>query len=371
MYARNRKRIFHNHKRIDHEQRSDCHHRDIISYKDHDFCICLRNGVQVVRGRRISGRVRDRHSWRLGGRLLFPINSDHRSESVFREAFVPDINEIYWQTLISEGYNIFRLPFLMERMVPTTLTGEPDPGYLANMTAVVDYITSAGAYAVLDAHNYGRYYGNIITDTSGFEAFWKTLASQFADNALVIFDTNNEYHDMDQTLVLDLNQAAIDGIRAAGATSQYIFVEGNSYTGAWTWNVTNDNLKALTDPDNKIVYEMHQYLDTDGSGQPETCVSDTIGVERVEGATAWLRANGKLGVLGEFAGGPDTTCMAAIVGMLDHMEANSDVWLGALWWAAGPWWGNYTTYNFEPLSGTAYEYYDSTLVQYTPAHYVG
>lgn len=40
---------------------------------------------------------------------------------------------------------------------------------------------------------------------------------------------------MDNTLVANLNQAAINGIRAAGATSQYIFVEGNSYTGAWTW----------------------------------------------------------------------------------------------------------------------------------------
>lgn len=40
---------------------------------------------------------------------------------------------------------------------------------------------------------------------------------------------------MDQTLVFNLNQAAIDGIRAAGATSQYILVEGNSWSGAWTW----------------------------------------------------------------------------------------------------------------------------------------
>jgi endoglucanase len=40
---------------------------------------------------------------------------------------------------------------------------------------------------------------------------------------------------MDNSLVLRLNQAAIDGIRAAGATSQYIFIEGNSWTGAWTW----------------------------------------------------------------------------------------------------------------------------------------
>ncbi len=40
---------------------------------------------------------------------------------------------------------------------------------------------------------------------------------------------------MDNSLVVKLNQAAIDGIRGVGATSQYIFVEGNSYTGAWTW----------------------------------------------------------------------------------------------------------------------------------------
>ena len=40
---------------------------------------------------------------------------------------------------------------------------------------------------------------------------------------------------MDDELVFNLNQAAIDGIRSAGATSQLIFVEGNSWTGAWTW----------------------------------------------------------------------------------------------------------------------------------------
>lgn len=40
---------------------------------------------------------------------------------------------------------------------------------------------------------------------------------------------------MDQTLVFNLNQACINGIRAAGATSQLILVEGNSWTGAWTW----------------------------------------------------------------------------------------------------------------------------------------
>lgn len=33
-------------------------------------------------------------------------------------------------------------------------------------------------------------YGNIITSTSDFAAFWTTVASEFSDNDLVIFDTS-------------------------------------------------------------------------------------------------------------------------------------------------------------------------------------
>ncbi|CAM6004453.1 unnamed protein product [Sphagnum balticum] len=151
-----------------------------------------------------------------------------------------------------------------ERMVPNTLTGAVDAAYLSEMETV------------------SRYYGNIITDTAGFEAFWKTVATQFKSNSHVIFDTNNEYHDMANALVASLNQAAITGIRAAGATSQTIFVEGNSYTGAWTWvsSGTSTTMAALMDPNDNIIYEMHQYLDSDGSGTSATCVSTTIGSER-------------------------------------------------------------------------------------------
>ena len=41
---------------------------------------------------------------------------------------------------------------------------------------------------------------------------------------------------MDQDLVVRLNQAAIDGIRAAGATTQYIHVEGNNWNDTF-WGV--------------------------------------------------------------------------------------------------------------------------------------
>jgi endoglucanase len=162
-----------------------------------------------------------------------------------------------------------------------------------------------------------------------------------------------------------MNQAAINSIRGIGATSQYIFVEGNSYSGAWTWTSVNTNLGSLTDSSNKIVYEMHQYLDSDGSGTSDACVSTTIGVERVTAATAWLKANGKQGIIGEFAGGANSQCLTAVKGMLDHLKANSDVWLGALWWGGGPWWGTYI-FAFEPPSSIGYNYYDATLKTYAP-----
>jgi endoglucanase len=179
---------------------------------------------------------------------------------------------------------------------------------------------------------------------------------------------DNEFNTEDKTTVLDLNQAAINAIRAAGATSQYIFVEGNSWSGAWTWESVNDNLKTLTDPiadSNKLIYEMHQYLDSDGSGTSETCVSATIGQERLESATSWLIANAKKAFLGEFAAGTNSVCQSAVTGMLDYMEANADVWLGAEWWAAGPWWRDYI-YSMEPMTGPAYEYYLSVLEPYFP-----
>ncbi|KAI0542082.1 glycoside hydrolase family 5 protein [Xylaria digitata] len=277
--------------------------------------------------------------------------------------YFPDESSI--TTLFEQGYNIFRVAFSMERLVADKLTNDIAADYLKNLTATVDYITAKGAYAILDPHNFGRYYGNVITDTAGFGSFWTKLATAFKSNDKVIFDTNNEYHDMDQTLVLNLNQAAIDAIRGAGATSQYIFAEGNGWSGAHAWNTTNDNLKGLTDPSNKLLYEMHQYLDSDNSGTSDVCVSTTIGADRISGATAWLRANGKAGFLGEFAGGANSQCQSAVKGVLDHLEANSDVWQGALWWAAGPWWGDYI-YSFEPPSGTGYTYYNSLLKSYAP-----
>ncbi|KAI1271526.1 glycoside hydrolase family 5 protein [Xylaria sp. FL0933] len=275
----------------------------------------------------------------------------------------PDQNAV--NTMIGKGMNTFRIPIMMERFIPNQMTGTVNATYAEGLDTIVNYITGQGAYAIIDPHNFGRYYNNIITDVNGFGSWWSTMAKRYASNSKVIFDTNNEFHDEDNTLVANLNQKAIDAIRAAGATSQYIFVEGNSWTGAWHWTSsgTADSMGKLTDPSDKIVYEMHQYLDSDGSGTSATCVSSTIGKERIQDATAWLKANGKKGIIGETAGGSNAQCIAAIQGMLGYMADNSDVWTGWLWWGAGPWWGNYI-YGMEPPSGPAYTGVLPSLTQY-------
>ncbi|KAI1780438.1 glycoside hydrolase family 5 protein [Hypoxylon cercidicola] len=286
----------------------------------------------------------------------------------------PDHNAI--STLIQKGFNTFRIPIMMERFIPKTLTGTVNETYAVGLDDIVTFVTGQGAYAVIDPHNFGRYYSEIITDVAGFGAWWSVVAKRYAANELVVFDTNNEFHDEDNALVGQLNQAAIDAIRGAGATSQYIFVEGNSWTGAWHWTSsgTAEAMGQLTDPEDKIVYEMvrveksprpstisvasnrvtqHQYLDADGSGTSPDCVSATIGAERLADATAWLKANGKKGLIGETAGGPNAQCIQAVQGLLTHMQENSDVWTGWLWWGAGPWWADYM-YGMEPPTGTAY-----------------
>lgn len=96
------------------------------------------------------------------------------------------------QNFTSQGFNIIRVPTLMERMTPSGLSGALDSAYLGHLTDTVNTITSAGAYAIIDAHNYGRFNDAIITSTSDFQSWWSNVASQFKGNSKVIFDTNNE-----------------------------------------------------------------------------------------------------------------------------------------------------------------------------------
>lgn len=86
---------------------------------------------------------------------------------------------------------MFRVPFAMERLAPSGVASSFSAAYLANLTASVNYMTSKGAYAILDPHNFGRYNGAIITDVAAFGTFWTNLANAFKTNSKVV---RNPYH---------------------------------------------------------------------------------------------------------------------------------------------------------------------------------
>ena len=275
------------------------------------------------------------------------------------------------------GMNIIRLPFRWERLQHTNNSAF-DSAELGRMNTFVTNATAHGMYVILDPHNFQRYWpdissynnmqsgsvgvvGNAVVPNTAFSNFWYQVANIYKTNDHVIFGLMNEPNAVPETQLVTSLNAAIAAIRAAGATNM-IFVPGNRWTGAWTWLNSDGNgaansvaMLGIVDSANNYVFEVHQYLDSDGSGTQTSIVSATVGMERLTNFTAWARANHVKGFLGEFAvpaaiiggsgiGGP------ALTNMLSYMQTNSDVWLGWTYWGGGPWWGSGALFLIEPAS---------------------
>ena len=256
----------------------------------------------------------------------------------------------------SKGLGVIRLPFLWERMQRTEF-GALDPTELSRLTDVVNYATSKGLKIEIEPHDYGYGFGALIgsaqTPNSAFADFWSKLAQHFEANPNVIFGLMNEPHDQSASDWLGSANAAIAAIRSAGAVSQEILVPGSYWDGAWTWTSTDNAAVVGTgvqDPAHNFAFEVHQYLDSDGSGTHPGAISATIGVERLTAITQWAEATGNHLFLGEVGVTTDQTSLTALDGMLTYMQQHTDAWQGATYWAGGPWWGNYM-FSIEPQNG--------------------
>src|SRR3954454_17669228 len=155
----------------------------------------------------------------FGSRLPGTYNSDYT---------YPTTSEINY--FVSKGLNTFRVPFRWERAQPT-LNSAFDATEFSRLDAVVSAATSTGAFVVLDPHNYARYWvggepggtetliGGAAVPNSAFADFWTRLANKYKSNSRVIFDLMNEPNTMPTEQWRDSAQAAINAIRAVGATN--------------------------------------------------------------------------------------------------------------------------------------------------------
>jgi Ca2+-binding RTX toxin-like protein len=256
----------------------------------------------------------------------------------------------------AKGMGVIRLPFLWERVQRSEFAGL-DSTELGRLDDVVNYATGKGLKIEIEPHDYGYGFGALIgsaqTPNSAFADLWGKLAAHFQSNSGVIFGLMNEPHDQSASAWLGSANTAIAAIRGAGAMSQEILVPGSYWDGAWTW-VSSDNDTVVgagvQDPAHNFAFEVHQYLDADGSGTHAGAVSATIGVDRLTAITQWAEATGNHLFLGEVGVTTDQTSLTAFDGMLTYMQQHTGAWQGVTYWAGGPWWGNYM-FSIEPQNG--------------------
>ena len=268
----------------------------------------------------------------------------------------------------SEGLNIIRLPIQWERLQPTE-NGPLSAPDLAQIDRVVAYANSKGMKVDLDPHNYGAYDGNPIGSAavpiSAFTNLWSQLAAHYASNSQVLFGLMNEPN-LPAATWLSAANSAIQAIRATGADSQKILVSGIDYDSTTNW-LTSGNASVLgngiVDPANNFAFEVHEYLDSDGSGVGSDTVSTSIGVDRMQAITEWARDTGHQLFLGEFGANTDPTATTALGNMLSYMKANSNVWLGGTYWEASTSYNYY--FNIAPTNGVASAQMN-VLDQYAP-----
>lgn len=272
--------------------------------------------------------------------------------SVFDKDYsYPNEAEVAYFT--AKGMNVFRIPFRWERLQPVA-KGEFDADEIKRLDRIVSAITKRKAIAILDPHNYARYYGGVIggpkVTNADFADLWRRLADTFKNDKKVWFGLMNEPHDMPVGQWLSAANTAVAAVRATGAKN-LVLVPGSSWTGAHSWiSSGNDAMIGLKDSANNFAFEAHQYLDVDSSGSHPEVVSPTVGVERLKPFVDWCRKNRKRGFLGEFGVAQGEPQKAALENMLNSMERDRDVWLGFTWWSAGPWWGDYM-FTIEPKDG--------------------
>lgn len=243
-----------------------------------------------------------------------------------------------------KGMNVFRIPVLWERLQPA-LNGPLDPAELGRLQQIVEMGEKYHAHIIVDIHNYGRYRGKVIgsddVTPASFADVWRRLAEVFKEEPAVMFGLMNEPQLSSADSWAQVQQQAIDAIRGTGARND-ILVSGIGWDGAHNFPQLNgDALAALRDPAQNLVYEVHQYFDSNYSGTKPDCIAPPQAAQQLTGVTAWLRARRARGFLGEFGVGRSDICEQDLSLVVKYMQDNRDVWLGWTYWAGGPLWGDY------------------------------
>lgn len=280
------------------------------------------------------------------------------SSSQFNYIYPAAMELDYWA---SKGMSLIRMPVLIRRLQPTSYgpldpVGRTDEPAVAGSTAgtqtnllaikaVLDRAVTDGLYVVIDPHNYGyihdtntnteRLIGADAEGTAQFVDWWIRMATKFKNYPNVIFGLINEPHDQTAAQWKAGAVSAINGI-AQVTTARWVFIPGTSWTGGHTW-VSSGNGAAwagyVPPAGMNIAFEMHEYLDSDSSGQHAVCAG--FGSAPMVAATAWANTNGFKIWIGEIGWSQDASCPPDATTLMSYFSANQPTVMGWAYWVGG------------------------------------
>jgi endoglucanase len=262
------------------------------------------------------------------------------------------------------GFALIRMPFLWERVQPGLQQGL-NRAELDRLQQSISTVASKGLRVILSPHNFGRYpiagapapIGSSEVSIEAFADFWARMTRAFVGNtAIYAFGLMNEPHDMNGTWQAAA-QAALDAIRGVDRRRR-VLAPGDQWSGAWSWQMLNSNF-LLNDMAHNVVYDAHQYFDADHSGTyalsyDESRADPDIGIRMVQPFVAWLHRHRVRGIITEFgAPNDDSRWLTVVDRFLRKLDCER---IPAVYWAGGPWWGDY------PLSAEPRDGHDAPIM---------
>jgi endoglucanase len=284
------------------------------------------------------------------------LNLGQSPDTYGKKYLYPTENELDYYK--GRGFEVARLPFRWERLQPS-MFGELNQPELSRIKVFLAACERRGMKVILSPHNFGRYLldgkevriGSPGVPYNAFGDFWRRLAEQFVDEpAIYAFSLMNEPHDSEGTWKLAA-QIGLDAIRQSDQ-NRLVLVPGDAWSGAASWQKYNSDF-LLHDPTGNIIYEAHQYFDLDHSGTYKVGyvlngANPDLGVTLVRPFIEWLHKHRVRGIITEF-GVPndDPRWLSLVDRLLTELARENIPWV---YWAGGPWWGNYPL-SAEPKNG--------------------
>lgn len=257
-----------------------------------------------------------------------------------------------WQ---ARGISWVRFSIQWERLQPEAF-GELDEDYAQRIGQTFDEADHYGIQVMLDVHNYGRYYRQLVgkeVPIAAYADLMERIAKRWGEHpALYAYDLMNEPYGEAGDYWLESAQAGIDAVRLHDRENT-IYVEGRSWSSSERWPKYNDDLATLRDPADNLVFSAHLYADKDSSGRykersPEQ-IDPMLGVKRVKPFVEWLARHGLRGHIGEFGiPAEDPRWLEVMDNMLAYLREQC---IPVAYWAAGSHWGRNYFMSVEPVDG--------------------